>query len=90
MEKIMDGFLFTLGSSFIIIPFFYVCSVQLLKVKKQIVTTSLDHFSDSLFGNIFKPSTTQVINTKPSNERHSPLSKNSELTSFFVKKRGIQ
>lgn len=83
MEKIIDGMLYTFGGSVIILPIFYFGSLQLMKYKKEIVSSSMDHFTNNLFGNIFQKPTPAVIANAPVYE------KDVGITSFFLKKKGI-
>ena len=87
MEKIMDAMLYTLGSSVIVLPIFYLGTLQLMKYKKEIVTTSMDQFTNSLFGNIFRPPLPVGVPT--ATPISLPEKKSTEITSFFLKKRGV-
>ena len=93
MEKIIDGMLYTFGSTIIIVPIFYFSSMQLMKYKKEIVASSMDQFTNNIFGNIFRPpvtAQTTITNISPppmyAKKKEEPIS---EITSFFLKKRGI-
>jgi hypothetical protein len=90
MEKIMDGMLYTFGSSIIIVPIFYFSSLQLMKFKKKIVSTSVDQFTNNLFGSMFRQPPTNVLqHHHPLNDDANKKEDPSEITSFFLKKRGI-
>lgn len=85
MEKIIDGMCYTFGSSIILLPIFYVCSVQLMKCKKEIVATSMNQFTNNLFGNLFQPPPHRTTVIKDDFTEEKPT----EITSFFMKKRGV-
>jgi hypothetical protein len=91
MDKIFDAMLYTMGTSIVIIPIFYIGSIQLLKVKKEIVAASMDHFTDNLFGNFMRPPiTSPVIQPHiPIIEKVETILQPTEITSFFMKKKGI-
>lgn len=89
MEKIIDGMLYTFGSTIIIVPIFYFGSLQLMKFKKDIVATSMDQFTNNLFGNIFRPLPVTAPTIKNTSHTAKEKEEPTEITSFFLKKRGI-
>ena len=94
MEKIIDGMLYTFGSTIIIVPIFYFGTLQLMQFKKDIVATSMDQFTNNLFGNIFRPpvtaSTITNVSSSPTPSIYATKKEEpTRITSFFVKKRGI-
>ena len=96
MEKIMDGFLYTLGSTLLLGPIFYYTTRQLLKYKSEMVATSMDQFSSKLFGNFLGAKTAMNENKRPPPPKpvlNGMLPKrrgnDSDITTFFMKKRGI-
>lgn len=91
MDKIIDGMLYTMGSGVIILPIFYFGSLQLIKFKKDIVATSMDQFTNNLFGNIFRPPVAPGLITPLYEKKKDPdlQEQPTEITSFFLKKRGV-
>ena len=89
MDKIFDAMLYTIGTSIIVIPIFYMGSMQLMKNKKDLVASTMDHFTNNLFGNFMRPPTI----SPPLNPAHiSSIEKAetpTEITSFFMKKKGV-
>jgi hypothetical protein len=91
MEKIVDGFLYTLGSTLLLVPIFYYSARQLMKYKTEIVASSMDQFSSKLFGNFMGAKTVMNENKRPTPPPFTNTKKgsDSDITNFFIKKRGI-
>ena len=83
--------LYTMGTSIVVIPIFYIGSIQLMKNKKDLVAASMDHFANNLFGNFMQPRiTTPIIQPHtPIIEKIETILQPTEITSFFMKKKGI-
>ena len=89
MDKIFDAMLYTIGTSVVIIPIFYIGSIQLMKHKKNLVAASMDHFTNNLFGNFMRPPPISNPVIQPHIQEVETILQPTEITSFFMKKKGI-